>query len=320
VHYERQPLVAKRSPPPSLDALLASLAARQHGLVTAAQFVELGVSHAAISSRARAGRLHRVHRGVYAVGHPHLSREARWMAAVLAAGDGAALTGRHAAVLWQIWKRRTGVIEVLAPLQRRAQAGFRLHYCRRLDPRDVIVHNRIRVVTVARLLVDLTETMTAEQIATVIHEAAWRTSFSEPATRAAMARANGRRQLAILDDAIAMNAAGSAGTRSTNEDDFLALVHSAGLPEPLTNVRAQGLEVDFRWPGLCVEVDAHGHTRQRTRNEDQARDATLKSDGQTILRITADDLEADPAKSLARVQAALEKPSPSPAAVRQPSG
>jgi hypothetical protein len=72
-----------------------------------------------------------------------------------------------------------------------------------------------------------------------------------------MERANGRKNLEVLEKALFLNAAGSAGTRSANEDRKLAEIRAAGLPEPLVNTRVEGLEVDLHWPELklCLEVD-----------------------------------------------------------------
>lgn len=278
--------LSKRNAPPSLNVLLAQVAARQHGVVTAAQLREPGLTSGAISYRVRTGGLHPVYRGVYALGHARLSREGRWMAAVLAAGDGAVLAGLSAAVLWESWRRRVQGVDVLAPTQRRSHRGVRVHRARTLDPRDVTVRDGIPVTTVARTLVDLTDVLTPAQLANVIHEAAFRTRFDSAATRAAMERASGRRRLAVLEQALALNADGSAGTRSALEDRFLALAREAGLPAPLTNaaVVAGGrrFEVDFRWSTLCVEVDGGGHARARTRREDRARDAALRAAGYTI--------------------------------------
>jgi predicted transcriptional regulator of viral defense system len=201
-------------------------------VVTAAQLRELGLDSSASFKRTEAGTLHRIHRGVYAVGHPRLAEKGLWMAAVLAAGKGAVLASLSAAVLWRISRWTPDEIFVLAPGKHRPRNDFRLQTCRHLDKRDVTWQHGIPVTTVARTLVDLTDVLTAPQIANVIHEAAFRKRFNEASTRTAMARANGRANLARLDKALELNARGSAGTKSELEDRFLTRARAAGLPEP----------------------------------------------------------------------------------------
>lgn len=83
------------------DAAIGRMAGRQHGVVTSVQVEAAGIDKDGIAWRVRTGRLHRLHRGVYAVGHRSLSWRGRWLAAVLAAGDGAVLSHTSAAALWQ---------------------------------------------------------------------------------------------------------------------------------------------------------------------------------------------------------------------------
>ena len=89
--------------------------------------------------------------------------------------------------------------------------------------------------------------------------------------------------LAVLEQAIALHKAGSAGTRSAGEDAFLTL----GFPEPLVNTHVLGEEVDFHWPGrwFVVEIDGHGHGRPATREDDARRDAKLRAAGYSVLRV-----------------------------------
>jgi Transcriptional regulator, AbiEi antitoxin/Protein of unknown function (DUF559) len=274
---------SSRNAPP--DLRVAAIARRQHGLVTIAQLQAAGLNTAAVSKRVERKVLHRVGRGVYAVGHASLSREAQWMRAVLVAGEGTALGRLAAATLWQAWRRRAE-LAVISPRQSRLPY---VHWTRHLDPRDVTKFRGIPVTTVPRTLVDLTEVLTAHQLANVIHEAAYRGRFSEPATRAAMERAKGRKNLQVLDRALCLNAAGSAGTKSWNEDRRLAEIEAAGLPEPLVNVHVEGIEVDLHWPDakLCLEVDGPGHQRPRTRREDAARDEKLRAAGYEVMRASA---------------------------------
>lgn len=258
-----------------------------------------------------AGRLHRVHRGVYALGHAALSQEARWLAAVLAAGEGAALSHLPAAAHLKFWRRRVpSEIHVVSP-SRREVVGVRVHRASGLQTRDVTRLRGVPVTTVPRLLVDLTDVLTPEQLANVIHEAAFRRRFDASAAADAMERANGRRRLRVLEAALAAHAAGSAGTKSDAEDEFLALLRAARLPEPLVNVRVETvsrrLEVDFHWPELrlCAEVDGDGHERPRTQLDDEARDELLRDAGWAVLRVTAAEVRHRPSEVPASVRAAM---------------
>jgi Transcriptional regulator, AbiEi antitoxin/Protein of unknown function (DUF559) len=274
------------SPPPSVDELIARLAARQHGLVTFAQMVAAGLDRKSIARRVAAGRLHRVARGVYAVGHVALSREGTFLAAVLEAGEGGALSHLAAAELWEVRKYRASLIDVVVPRRRRVKTTNRIHRTT-LHPSDVTTHKGIPVTTISRTLVDLTDVLTAHELANVIHEAAFRRRFSERATRDAMRRANGRHNLDVLEQALELHAGGSAGVKSRDEATFLSMLKN--LPEPLVNTKLHGIEVDFHWPEskLVVEIDGPGHQRPRTRAEDARRDAALRSKGYEVVRLSA---------------------------------
>jgi len=130
-------------PGPSCWAPLASLAARQHGVVTVAQLRALGLSGSVVAKRRGRGELHRIYPGVYAVGHIALSREGRWLAAVFAAGPGAVLCRKCAAALLRIERWTPPEPEVLVPRWHRPIAGVKLYTTRSLDPRDVTVVNGI---------------------------------------------------------------------------------------------------------------------------------------------------------------------------------
>jgi hypothetical protein len=263
-----------------VDAKIAAIARRQYGLITIAQLRAAGLTDGAVYQRVRAGRLHPRYRGVYAVGHNRLSREGAWMAAVLAAGEGAALSHLAAATHWKMWRRWVPGIDVLVPSQRRQRAGIRVHRVRRLDKRDVTIHKGIPITTPARTLVDLASVLTRYQLANVIHEAAFRNLFDEARTREAMERAPGR-DLEPLHAALQAHAAGSAGTRSALEDQFLETWQG---PEPLVNTK---IEVDMYWPdeNLVVEVDGPGHERAPTQRTDAERDRALRAAGIEVVRL-----------------------------------
>jgi hypothetical protein len=285
-----------------VDLALAALADSQHGLAKTAQLVQAGLTHNGIKQRVARGVLHRRHRGVYAIGHRVLSREAELHAAVLATGEGAALSREACAELLQVRRYRAQVISVVAP-RRRVVPGVEVHYSRRLGPLDVVTFHGIPVTNVARLLVDLTDVLIAEELTNVIHEAAFRGMLHLGATQRAMQRANGCHNLHVLDEAIDLYLHGSAGLKSFGERAFLALVQAAGIAKPLVNTKVAGFEVDFHWPGLkrIIEVDGPAHERPSAKRVDARRDARLRTVGWTVLRIPDEEIEHDAEGVMVRV-------------------
>ncbi len=243
--------------------------------------------------------LTRRYRGVYSLVAGPLARDAEFLAVVLAGGDGAALNRLAAAELLRTWRYRAP-LSIVVPSPRTIP-GVEVHRCANLDARDVTVHRGIPVTTVERTLVDLTETLLAEELTNVIHEAAFRRRFSISAPREAMARANGRRMLARLDEAIELWLAGSAGLKSRLERAFLLLVVDAGLTKPVPNIHVAGVEVDAYWPDQClaVEIDGPNHTRPPSLRADGSRDRLLTEAGLRVLRFTEFELERRPADVLA---------------------
>jgi len=130
------------------------MARRQHGVLTRRDLLALGFTADAIKHRIVTGRLHRVRRGVYAVGRSELTREGRWMAAVLASGDDTILSHGSAAALWGIgpeWRLieisvRHRVWSRLSGVKGRARPS--------LPDEDVTVHRGIPVTTVSRTILD----------------------------------------------------------------------------------------------------------------------------------------------------------------------
>ena len=211
----------------------------------------------------------------------------------MAVGDDAALARLTAGVHWRAWRWPGPAIEVVVPRYRRSPKGVQVHECRNLDPRDVTTHLGLRVTTVARTAVDLTDDLMAEELTNFLHEAAFRRRLLLSDVHAVMARSNGRHNLARLEEAIALWQAGSAGIKSRLEREFLRLMVEAGLPKPILNIHLDGIEVDAYWPHarLVVEIDGPNHTRPPTLRGDSSRDRWL---GCTVLRFTAFDLEVRP--------------------------
>jgi very-short-patch-repair endonuclease len=255
-----------------LDVSIAKIAGRQHGVITTGQLEAAGVLSSGISDRARAGRLHRLHRGVYAVGHPNIGNEGRWIAAVLACGDGAVLSHRSAAALWRIGPIAP-VIEVTTASDsgRATRKGIRLHRSRTLSPADLTRRAGIPVTKPARTLADLRRILPSKQFARALREAEY---LRFP-----------------IGDAFSPDR-----TRTDLEGMFLALARRHRLPQPEVNVPVDGYLVDFLWQPQCLIVEVDGWESHRTRSafeEDRARDARLTVLGYQVLRYTWRQVEDD---------------------------
>jgi predicted transcriptional regulator of viral defense system len=131
--------------------------ARQEGVAGLAQLVALGFGDAAVRKRARAGRLHRIYHAVYALTPPSmLSLKGRYLAAVLACGDAAALSHRSAADLHGLRKTDRAPIDVIVPGRTaRRHDGIDLHRSTTLTAADITIVEAIPVTTVARTALDL---------------------------------------------------------------------------------------------------------------------------------------------------------------------
>ena len=279
------------------DTRLAELARRQHGVVSTAQLRRLGYSKHTIHDRAAAGRLHRIHRGVYAVGHTNLAIRGRWMAAVLACGPGALLSHRDAAALQDLRTIASGLIHVAAP-SRHTIPGIRCHYVRRQHPEDGVLVDGIPVTSVSRTLLDLAEIELPRKLRTALEQAQRLRTLDIRALDTVIARHPGRRGVKPLREAIAALSDEPLWRQSELEEDFLELVLRAGFPLPRTNVYVEGELVDAVWPERNLVVELDGWNFHRTKGsfeEDRRRDSKLAVRHWRVVRFTYNRLRYEPA-------------------------
>jgi very-short-patch-repair endonuclease len=294
------------------EVRLARIAARQHGRVTLRQLEAIGIRGTSVKRRVASGRLVRVYRGVYAVGHVQRTREGRWISAVMACGPGSFLSHLDAAALWGIYKSSATTIHVTTTARSaRRVPGIRLHRARHLDPADVTLKDAIPVTTVARTLVDLTDLLPSDRILRAMREPEYLKLLETDSLIAAVQRATGRKKLTELNKAIERHTPGQI-VREELEHRFLELIHAAGLPDPRTNVkvktRRRTYEVDCLWrdEGVAVELDGRAaHARAAAFEEDRARDAALTATGLRPLRFTWRRMTEEPEDVLAELKATL---------------
>jgi very-short-patch-repair endonuclease len=269
------------------DVRVAAVAARQHGAVSIAQLRECGVSDTAVRDRLRAGRLHRLHRGVYAVGHLAPSIERQWMAAVLALEGDAVLSHRSAAGLWRLLPVAKGPVDIALPGQggRKRRKDIRIHRCQSLQHSHMTRHRGIPVTTPARTVADL------------------RSVASAPEHRRAV------RQAAVLGLRIGPDVAPDR-TRSELEFEFLRLCKRYRLQMPQVNVPIGPLLVDFLWESQRYVVETDGyryHRGQAAFEDDHSRDLELRTRGYEVARLSYRQVVDEPAKVAHDIRRALKR-------------
>jgi hypothetical protein len=300
------------------DQALAALAERQKGVVSHVQALACGLSEKQIRVRLARGSLHRVHRGVYAVGHRALTRDARWLAATMACGEGAVLSHVTAAFVWGLRRGHAGLIDVtVARGGRRAPAGVRLHRVGTLGAEDRTRSDALPVTTVARTLFDLATVLPQRALERALEEAEARhlDTTRLPTLLAAHPHKHGAPKLRA---ALEMHGDGGATlTKSDLEEMFLTLCDDHGLPRPSVNTIVCGYEVDCCWPeaGLVVELDSRRHHMATAAFErDRVRDARLAAQGWRTVRVTYRRMTWDAAGAARDVRAVLTERDPRSAA------
>jgi Transcriptional regulator, AbiEi antitoxin/Protein of unknown function (DUF559) len=282
-----------------LDTAIADIAGRQYGVVSRRQLISLGLGEDAIDARLRLGRLHRLHRGVYAVGHEAIAREGHWMAAVLTGGTGSVLSHRSAAALWGI-ATFSGAIEITSPRNTRSRGAVRRHWAL-LPPDEVTVLDGIPVTSVHRTLFDYAGISPVDRLEAAVREAEFRRLWDRLSLPALLARYPGSRGNANLRLCLERLGRTPGFTRSDLEELFLPFLDRFGLPRPHLNARleAQGqwIEVDCLWRDECLIVELDSRVAHETRaafEKDRDRDRRLQAVGWRVVRITWHQLHDEP--------------------------
>ena len=299
-----RPDIGRNATDPSREHAINTLARRQHGVVSLHDLAGLGLTASTVRTRVASGRLHRVHRGVFAVGPVVLTREGQFMAAVLACGPAAALGFRCGCELHRVLGRRGQLIDVITPNRRaRRRDGIRVHTSTTLAPQDITLVDNIPCTTLARTLLDVAEDATRREVERALDRAEQQQLLDMRAIDDVLERANGRRGAKLLRAVLEDHRVGSTLTRSELEEAFLAIARAIGYPPDAVNAwipfpDGGGAEADFLWreANLIVEVDGRDpHTVRKAFNADRRRDAGLMLLGWRVVRFTWQQVTHEPA-------------------------
>jgi hypothetical protein len=298
-------MVEQIDPRAGADARVAHRAASEWSVLSLDELRECGLSSDQVGHRVRKGWLHRVYPAVYAVGHPRLPMEGRFLAAVKSFRGHAYLACFAAASLWKFvdWDgRHPEVLVVRAGVKRRP--GIRAHRTERLELRDVIRHQGIPVTTPARTLVDLAAGGSEKLLRSAMRRALARHRVGIRQLVATRRRLGSRRGSARFDRVLRA----AAPTHSELEDVVLDLIVDAGFARPEVNqpllLAGRRVVPDFRWPDQQIVVEADGakwHHNPIARQDDAQRQALLEAHGEEVLRVTWAQAVTRPRETIARI-------------------
>lgn len=292
---------------------LAAVAARRHGVIDRAGALSLGFTQDDIDYRLASGRLHRLHRGVYAVGRRDVSPTGRRLAAVLACGPGAVLS--HLSAAAHLGLRASSAARTDVTVPRRSalkQPGVRLHRSLTLVPADLGDVDEVPCTSVARTLLDIAALLPAQAVERAVEQSVVLRTFDGRVVSEVLRRHRGRPGARRLREASQTAGLGEMVTRSRLEELALEAFRDHDLPAPEVNawvvLGGRYAMVDFLWRPQRVVVETDGFAFHRSRQafaRDRERDRLLELEGWRHLRFTWDDVTASPERVVATVRALL---------------
>jgi very-short-patch-repair endonuclease len=297
------------------------VATEQDGVVSLGQLRASGISKRASNYRAEVHQLHRVHRGIYAVGHEAIGWHGGLRAAILACGPGSAISHLSAAALWGLRDVMPAVVDVIVPCETgRKIHGIRARRCRYPLADEVTVHEGLSCTTPSRTLVDLAGALGKKSLRRAVERAAVLRLLDIAALDAAMAQASGRRGIPALRAIVAMWRGWDEELprlRSVLEARLLTALVDAGIPLPRCNVKlkidGELVEVDLLWEKERLAIETDGEQTHGTRaafQRDRWRDQVLIAAGYRVARVTWRQVKDEPAAVVARIRRMVDSRAP----------
>jgi very-short-patch-repair endonuclease len=274
--------------------------------------LDAGWTKEEIDWRIRNGRLHKMHAGVYAVGHRLVPREGRWMGAVLASGPGAVLSHWSAAALWAIRPNSRERIDVTVPHRSRSSDLIRRHISQ-MPEDERTIEEGISVTSVPRTILDLAATEPTDVVESLLREQEHRRLWGRLSLPDLVERYPGKRGIRRVQAALARLEEEPEGRkRSPLEERFAPFLRRHRLPLPRFNdwivFDGKRYQVDCHWPGTgqIVELDGwEGHKTRTAFREDRARDRRLRVAGYGVTRLTWNQLDDEPEEVAADLRTLL---------------
>lgn len=313
---EHEPL--RRLRPAVVDALVAltPLFQRQFGVFTAEQAVAAGMLRQRLHDLGRAGLITRLYRGVHMATQYPSSWEAMWMAALLAAGPDAVVSGSAAAFLHGLTHAEVSSrppVEITIPRGARFRtSGPKVVTERHLTADDIVAKGPWRLTSVAWTLCSLAHGLGVEQLERALDAAVAAGKTTTALAGEAATRFRYCTGMPVIREVLQRHDPAVRLTRSEAERLFLRVLRAAGLPLPEANVRVfddhgnrRYLDFAYEEYRIMIEIDVFGeHLRTIGRHHDGRRQNALVSDWRP-LRFDELDLRYAPERVVDDVRRAL---------------
>jgi hypothetical protein len=296
--------------PSLVDRLIAKIAGSQLGVISLEQLLACGLTLDQVQWRIRRGQLHRLFRGVYAVGHRRLVPRAWLFAAQLAFGPSSFLSHRASAAARGLRPINMYDIDVtIIGTKARSRSRMTVHRTTQPPhPDEIQLSDGLRISSVPRMLLELATRETPEELDRLITQAARRNMLDPFAVEDVLQRHARRPGVAKLREAVAAYRPGPDRKSNLEVAFDKRRAEDPDIPEPLTNIYIGRWEIDCYWPEqrLAVELDGRPfHVARRDTERDRVKDADLLCMGIKPLRITDYRFETEPDSVMRTVRTLL---------------
>jgi hypothetical protein len=304
-------------PQSGVEALIATVASRQYGLISLPQLYTLGVSYKQVLRLRRRRTLIDVHPNVYAVGHRAIGRDGRLFAALLACGPESFLSHRTAAGLWGLRSLNLYELEITVPgTWTKSIPGLILHRTSTPPARgEVSSFGGLRVSSPLRMLVDLAPRESDGELRRLIAEGVRRSKLDVgglPGMIERHARRPGIASLRAAAERYLPRPADDSGFEASFTEYLESTPH---IPEPERHVVIAGFSLDYFWVDLQAGVELDGrpyHTAVQDMDRDHIKSGRLAIASVRLLRITDWRWEHDRLGAIRDLHALLRLPWPHP--------
>lgn len=291
-------------------------AKRQEWVISVAQLYSLGFSHEEICGMVDRGYLHRLHRGVYAVGRRQLTGRGWLFAAFLGCGDESFLSHRTAIALRGLCPINPYLIHVtVIGSASRRRSGVVIHRAR-VDPHpgEVTTSGGLRASSMYRALVEAAADEPRQWLGEMIEAGVRRRLVDIRKLEEAIAGHAGARGITKLRAALAAYRPRHFDKSGLERSLAAAIAADPSMPAPERNIHHEAgnirWEIDFFWRKERVALETDGsqyHLTPQDRERDRIKDAKLMAEGITPMRITDVRWELDPTGALADLRAILRR-------------